>query len=167
MNPCIRDVHWNKPSSGRLKLNTDVAISQSSNAMGLGWVLRDDHGRFLAAKNVRMPGVYMVKEAEALTLREALSWLKNTGMGAVDVEMDSQLVYHAIHASSFNSAFGYLIDDIREIASEINDVVFYFVKRPANCAAHSVAREAFSESGCGEWFDIPPSFLVDILLLLH
>ncbi|XP_019166893.1 PREDICTED: uncharacterized protein LOC109162664 [Ipomoea nil] len=131
--------------------------------MELGWVLRDDSGGFLAAKNVLVTGTYLVKEAEALCVREALSWLKATGLGGVDVEMDSQLVCNAIHSVSFGSAFGNLVDDVKELASEIEDVEFYFVKRSANRAAHCVSREAFSESGCGEWLDSPPSFLVNIL----
>ncbi|XP_019163182.1 PREDICTED: uncharacterized protein LOC109159537 [Ipomoea nil] len=32
-------VSWSKPAHGRLKLNTDVALRQESNEMGLGWVL--------------------------------------------------------------------------------------------------------------------------------
>ncbi|XP_019186549.1 PREDICTED: uncharacterized protein LOC109181254 [Ipomoea nil] len=52
---------------------------------------------------------------------------------------------------------------VKELASQIGDVNFRFVKRSANCAAHTVAREAFSVSGCGEWFDTLPSFLVSVL----
>ncbi|XP_019157207.1 PREDICTED: protein FAR1-RELATED SEQUENCE 5-like [Ipomoea nil] len=77
-----------------------------------GWVLRDDNGVFLAAKN-EDPGLYMAKEAEALSIREALS------------------------------CFGFLIEDIKVLASEIVDVEFYCVKRSANSAAHIVARRPF------------------------
>ncbi|XP_031122526.1 uncharacterized protein LOC116025437 [Ipomoea triloba] len=154
---------WVRPARGRIKLNTDAAIDTTNNAMGLGWILRDDEGNFLATKNVRITGSNTVREAEAICLREALSWLKDTGMGAADVEMDSQLVFHAISYTSFYSTFGLLVDDIKELASSINDVEFRFVKRFANCVAHTVAREALSMSGCGEWFDIPPIFLVNCL----
>ncbi|XP_019174278.1 PREDICTED: uncharacterized protein LOC109169844 [Ipomoea nil] len=157
-------VHWKKPRLGRLKLNTDVSGRQEDGQMGLGWVLRgDDNGGFLAAKNVLVAGTYLVKEAEALCVREALSWLKATGLGRVEVEMDSQLVCNAIRSVSFSSAFGYLVDDVKDLASEIEGVEFYFVKRSVNRAAHSVSREAFSVSGCGEWLDSPPSFLVNFL----
>ncbi|XP_019194791.1 PREDICTED: uncharacterized protein LOC109188616 [Ipomoea nil] len=154
---------WSKPPHGRLKLNTDAALMEGSRMMSFGWVLRDDFGNFLAAKNMLVPGVYMVKEAEILSIRDALSWLKNTGMGAVDVETDCQVVYNAIRAPSFNFAFGFLVDDVRNLAMDIDDVKFGYARRSANCAAHSVASEAFSESGCGEWLDTPPSFLVNIL----
>ncbi|XP_031112096.1 uncharacterized protein LOC116016073 [Ipomoea triloba] len=53
--------------------------------------------------------------------------------------------------------FGLIVDDIKDLASLINDLEFAFVKRSANCAAHTVAREAFFESGCGECF----GFIID------
>ncbi|XP_031091006.1 uncharacterized protein LOC115996003 [Ipomoea triloba] len=161
--PRINIETWRKPSHGRLKMNTDAALDVVNNSMGLGWVLRDDEGRFLACKSLCISGCYGVKEAEALCIREALSWLKDTGMGDVDVETDSQLVYYALRSNSFNSAFGFILNDVKEVASMINGVDFCFAKRSANRAAHTVAREVVSMSGCGEWFDTPPPFLVDYL----
>ncbi|XP_019150943.1 PREDICTED: uncharacterized protein LOC109147742 [Ipomoea nil] len=159
----VNNTRWLPPPVGKLKLNSDATVNLPAGAMGYGWVLRGDDGSFFAAKNVRVSGTYSIKEAEAMSLREALSWLKNTGMGGVVVEINSQLVYNAILSSSFNSAYGFLVDDIKELASAIGDVEFQCVRRFANCAAHVVAREAFSVAGCGEWFDIPPVFLVSYL----
>ncbi|XP_031106131.1 uncharacterized protein LOC116010760 [Ipomoea triloba] len=121
----------------------------------IGWVLRYDDGRFFAAKNICMPGSFTVKETEALLL--------NTGMGSVDVEMDSQIVFNVIHSFSFNSAFGLLVDDVKELTHMIGDVNIHFVKRSANCTARTVALEAFSVTSCGEWLDTPLSFLVNCL----
>ncbi|XP_031106785.1 uncharacterized protein LOC116011363 [Ipomoea triloba] len=159
-----RLLKWKAPSPDRLKMNTDIAMDIHHNIMGLGWVLRDHHGMFLAAKAMQISGNYSVQEAEAVCIREALSWLKGTGMGDVDIETDSQLVYYALSSNPFISTFGFLIDDIKEVASMIEGVDFCFVKRSANRAAHIVAREAVSLTGCGEWFDTPPLYLVDCLL---
>ncbi|XP_019176443.1 PREDICTED: uncharacterized protein LOC109171818 [Ipomoea nil] len=131
--------------------------------MGLRWVLRDDDGRFLAANCLRIQGRYTVVEAEVLCLREALSWLRDTGMGEVDVETDSQLCIHALRSESFFSAFGFLIDDVKQVASLLQGVSFAYVRRSANRATHALAREAVSMSGPGEWFDVPPDFLVPFL----
>ncbi|XP_031121132.1 uncharacterized protein LOC116024378 [Ipomoea triloba] len=69
---------WKKPLGGRLKMKTDAAFNEANNSMGLGWVLCDDQGRFLASKSMCITGCYGVKEAEAICIREALSWLKGT-----------------------------------------------------------------------------------------
>ncbi|XP_019149927.1 PREDICTED: uncharacterized protein LOC109146734 [Ipomoea nil] len=152
---------WSLPNSGRIKLNTDAAFDEKNNKMGFDWILRDDEGQFLAAKGMCISGLYSVKEAEAVCIREALSWLKGTSMGDVDIETDSQLVYFALRSNSFISSFGFIIDDIKEVASTIDGVHFCFAKRSANRTAHTVAREAVSVLGCGEWFNNPPQFLVD------
>ncbi|XP_019158568.1 PREDICTED: uncharacterized protein LOC109155338 [Ipomoea nil] len=156
-------VRWMRPWQGWYKLNSDASLDQGTNRMGLGWVIRDDPGRFMAAKNMILDGFYRVKEAEAMGLREALSWLKGTGMGGVEIEMDSQVLFHAIRSAAFNSAFGLLVDDIKNLASDIGDVEFNCVRRSANSAAHTLARAVFSMSDCGEWLDSPPSFLVNVL----
>ncbi|XP_031107784.1 uncharacterized protein LOC116012393 [Ipomoea triloba] len=121
-------------------MNTDATLDANHNVMGLGWVLRDHLGVFLAAKAMRISGNYSVQEAEAMCVREAMSWLKGTGMGNVDVETDRQLVYYALSWNPFISAFGFFIDDVREVASTIEGVDFCFVKRSANRATHIVAR---------------------------
>ncbi|XP_019197365.1 PREDICTED: uncharacterized protein LOC109191235 [Ipomoea nil] len=135
---------WKPPQSGRWKLNTDASVNAAAGITGIGWVLRGHDGGFMAAKNVRFEGVYTINEAEAIAVREAFSWFKDTGMGDVDVETDSQTVFHSLFQHSFNSTFGLLIDDIKELAMVVDDVQFHFVKRSANTASHVVAREACS-----------------------
>ncbi|XP_019185981.1 PREDICTED: uncharacterized protein LOC109180726 [Ipomoea nil] len=151
------------PGAWELKLNTDVAMDAGNGVMGMGWIVRDEHGEFVAAKCVTYPGLYGVKEAEAVGVRETLSWVKGLGFGVIDVETDSQLVFHALTLNTYCSSFGLVVDDVKEVASQIPDVIFYFARRSANRATHALAREAVSLSGCGEWYHEPPQFLVDIL----
>ncbi|XP_019189013.1 PREDICTED: uncharacterized protein LOC109183388 [Ipomoea nil] len=146
-----------------MKLNTDAAFDSVHNIMGLGWVLRDDGGHFLAAKSIRIQGQYTIVEAEALCMREALSWLRDTGMDEVDVETDSQLYFNTLRSESFVSTFGFLTDDVKQVASMLNRVNFAYVKRSANRAVHALTREAVSMSGPEEWLDVPPNYLVPIL----
>ncbi|XP_031116510.1 uncharacterized protein LOC116020169 [Ipomoea triloba] len=159
----IRTERWSPPSQGRLKLNTDVAMSMNNSCMGMGWVIRDAQGHFVTAKAKKFDGFFSVKEAEAVSIREALSWIKEMDIGDVDIKTDSQLVFYALSSEPFNNSFGFLIDDVKEAASQIHDVVFCFVRRSANRAAHALAREAVSESSCGEWLISPPLFLVNII----
>ncbi|XP_019161023.1 PREDICTED: uncharacterized protein LOC109157626 [Ipomoea nil] len=122
---------WRPSAADRLKINTGAAFCVEENVMGLGWVLRDEDGRFLAARSTCVAGMHTVVEAEVLCLREALIWLRGTGMGNVD-------------------SFGFLVDDVKHVASMIDGVSFQYVKRSANRAALAVAREAVSVSGPGE-----------------
>ncbi|XP_031090941.1 uncharacterized protein LOC115995932 [Ipomoea triloba] len=164
MEEGVEMLKWKPPCLGRVKLNAYAAFDEGNNVMGLGWVLRDDDGRFLAAKRMCVLGKYEVKEAKAVCVREALSWMKGTSIGDVDAETDLQLVYYALCSDSFNSVFGFIIDDVKDVASMIDGVDFYFVKRSTNRASHTVAREVVSMSSCGQWFDDPPLYLVDCFL---
>lgn len=83
---------WEKPMNGWFKMNIDVALDYSRGVTGFGWIVRDDKGSFIAAKCLSVRGTYQPKEAEAIAVSEALSWLKTTNMDKVQLETDSLLV---------------------------------------------------------------------------
>lgn len=79
-----------------MKLNVDVALNQRNNTMGYGWLVRDCKGKFVAACSVPWEGNYQVVEAEAMAIREALSWLKLKEMDKVQVETNALQLYQEI-----------------------------------------------------------------------
>ncbi|XP_019161131.1 PREDICTED: uncharacterized protein LOC109157746 [Ipomoea nil] len=155
---------WQRPMLERCKLNVDAAFNGYNGRAGFGWVLRDAHGAFLAA----MAAPYGVAEdarmAEALGVREALSWLKEIGVQRVDVEIDAQEFFHAVRGEPGESYFDLVIDDIKDIASTIVDLQFLFVKRSGNQVANRIARESGSMTDRVSWFYIPPVFIVSLLI---
>ena len=80
---------WLRPEIGWLKCNIDAVIFQQEGFMGYGWVLRDDEGVVIAAKNGVMNGLVDLAMAEAMSCREALSWLKSLNISKVIVESDA------------------------------------------------------------------------------
>lgn len=62
---------------GRLKLNVDASVNRARSQTGLGWVLRNGVRGLVGAKVVSRVGCWSVREAEALRVREVLSWLKD------------------------------------------------------------------------------------------
>lgn len=63
----------------------------------VGMVLRDHCGMFLEGRTVSLTQAADVLEAEALGIREALSWVKNMEGRKVMVESDSLLAVSAIN----------------------------------------------------------------------
>ncbi|XP_031110717.1 uncharacterized protein LOC116014898 [Ipomoea triloba] len=63
---------WSKPPHGWLKLDTDASVNVGSKVSGLGFVVRDSEGAFVAAKSSTWFVSLQPKFAEALALREAL-----------------------------------------------------------------------------------------------
>lgn len=150
-----RQCKWKKPQSGWIKANVDASLKTSMNRMGFGCVLRDENGSFIAAKCTPWKGNFQVKEAEAIGVREALSWIKQLGYSYVEVEMDAANVLQEINHPFMFSPSSILIHDIKEIARSIPQANFSFVKRSANTVAHELARAACSMSECNVWFFNP------------
>lgn len=67
---------WRKPGEGWIKINTDAACMMDTNQVGVGCVVRDEHGSFLRARCNKVQGRLQPREAEAISLKEALSWMK-------------------------------------------------------------------------------------------
>lgn len=63
-----------KPPTGWIKINVDATCSQEM--VGLGCVIRDEEGNFLRARCSTLSYTMNPKEAEAMSLREGLSWTK-------------------------------------------------------------------------------------------
>lgn len=143
-----------------------ICFGIGNSVMGMGWVLRNDEGRFIGAKGTRILGNFRLNEAEAASIQEALSWIKGMGVGDVDIEIDSQLVFYALSSNSFNSSFDFIIDDVKEIASFINGEVFLFARRSANRVVHAVARKAVSMIDCNIGWTLHLCFVWTIFLLI-
>ena len=61
---------------GHIKCNFDVMVFPLDPTVGYGFILRDEAGNMIKAKNGRRHGNNDAFEAEALSCREDLSWLK-------------------------------------------------------------------------------------------
>ncbi|KAL8095164.1 hypothetical protein AgCh_036571 [Apium graveolens] len=83
------DLVWKKPKEGRVKLNTDAAVFNDG-SIGVGCVLRDAQGRFLGARSCRKAGAWTPREAEAIGMKEALSWMLTWKHNHCVVETDSK-----------------------------------------------------------------------------
>ncbi|CAH9137685.1 unnamed protein product [Cuscuta epithymum] len=149
---------WRKPPQGRLKLNIDAAVR--SNRCGLGGLVRNDAGEFVAGFGKIWQGRLSPLESELLAIREALSWIKGKGWDSVDVESDSLGAIKEIIQSSSVSSLGVIVGDIRLLFSDIS---FSYIRRSANRAAHGLARTACSMSDCVFWDDFPPSCISHVL----
>lgn len=83
--------------------------------------------------------------AEALSIKEALSWVKDKGWCKVVVESDCLNVIQAIRSKApMGSPLGQVIQACRDMLEEFNTVSLFFVKRSANMAAHELARLSYS-----------------------
>uniref|UniRef100_A0A803R596 Reverse transcriptase zinc-binding domain-containing protein n=1 Tax=Cannabis sativa TaxID=3483 RepID=A0A803R596_CANSA len=133
-----------KPTVG-IKLNVDAALFEQDLKHGFGCVIRNTEGELISVLAGAKQGKVAPEIAEALGIREALSWLKNHNYSHAVVESDSLVCVDAIRSNvKLNSGFGYIVEECKLILRSLLNVTLCFVKRSANRAAHFIARHSLS-----------------------
>ncbi|KAJ8765776.1 hypothetical protein K2173_014898 [Erythroxylum novogranatense] len=165
--PATRMVCWQPPEVGWLKVNIDAAIGSNSNFMATAAVVRDSNSRFIAAKLWKFPGRLSAKSAKAIAIKEVLSWAKLQNWDRVIIELDAKIVVQALDDDSYedSSSFGLLVCDCKSLLNEIRIAKCIFGFRSSNSAAHVLATSALFTFSLGEWFEIPPPSIVEVLAL--
>ena len=157
-------VQQNKPSPGRYKCNVDASFSNSLNKVGIGVCIRDEEGRFVLARTEWFSPIVDVDLGGAMRLLTAMQWVKDLQLLNMDFEMDSKTVVDSVHGGS-NGVSNYMaiINDCRHmLAIDLTNLDLKFIRRQANGAAHSLAKEAPSNPSFHIYSNIP-SCISDIL----
>ncbi|KAL6506664.1 hypothetical protein OROHE_022496 [Orobanche hederae] len=156
---------WHDLPSSWFYCSIDAAFFASASRTGIGIVIRDAHGSFVAAKTILFPGCERIEEGEAIGLYEALSWIKHRGMARVTFVMDSKIVHDALSSQSkYISELGAIIESCRALVREGNQFIVKWVRREANMVAHTFARMSLDFPYIHVW-DEPPNSVVDLLHL--
>lgn len=137
------DERWVAPKDNKVKVNTDAAIFSSTNCYSFAFIVRNHEGALVEAQSRCCPGNAKPEIAEALGIREALSWLKEHDHSDVDVETDCLVPVQAIRGPSILlSYFGRIIEDCKALVEVFKGrkVSVKFVKRSANHVANFIAR---------------------------
>lgn len=126
---------WECPVEGGLKVNTDATIFSDSNRYSYSLVACDQRGELLKARSSCKQGNVDPVLAEAMGVREALSWVKNKGWNAAVVETDCLAVIQEIRCSNITlSYYGRVLEECKMLLSQLKErnIALNFVKRFAN-----------------------------------
>jgi ribonuclease HI len=90
---------WQPPDEEYIKCNIDAALLSDQGCFGVGMCLRNSRGYFIKALTKwyeSVPPRSPPLGAEALGLRDAISWLGQLGLSKVHIELDCKLVVDSI-----------------------------------------------------------------------
>ncbi|XP_050238008.1 uncharacterized protein LOC126687490 [Mercurialis annua] len=149
---------WRPPEVGWVKCNVDAALFGDD--IGIGCVVRDHFGAVVQAKKMVIQGTFSPRTAEAIGIREVLSWLK--GWSKLIVESDAMDVVLGIRNPDREDS-DVVVCDCADMAKQFHNLKFCFVRRSANRAAHVMAHNARFTSGHQEWFLNCPEFLSSVI----
>ncbi|KAL2513944.1 RNase H domain-containing protein [Forsythia ovata] len=106
--------------------------SKINRRLGLVLSFETIWGHFVAARVIPVQGIVDPFIAEALGVREALSWIKYKFPEVRTIEMDTLLVHSALqNDGGNNSYFGILIEECRLLARDLPNLKFKWVRRSA------------------------------------
>ena len=141
-------------------------VFQASSRVGFWLVLRDEAGGFIAAKAGSFPGLEDPFIAEALSCREALSWIKERDMHNVIIESYCLLVFLALSREVSDCSYGgSIIKECKVLARDLVNCKFSFACRFANRVAQCLARGSDSLSEFRSWESVPPPSICNDLAL--
>lgn len=157
---CSGTRKWQTPPTGWFKINVDATIFPDG-WVGLGCVVRDSYGRFLRAKCGRIEGRWQPREAEALGMKEALSWSKQLSLDHCIFESDSKVLVEACKENRGESYFHTIVSDCVQLSKHFEHVQIVFASRSVNKVAHLLA--TYSLADLREWDENPPEFINHVL----
>ncbi|XP_062080209.1 uncharacterized protein LOC133784961 [Humulus lupulus] len=121
----------------------DRSFDLSLDRFSFALVARNQEGGLLEARASCIGGLVEPEFAEAIGIREALSWIKDKNWHKVEVESDSLVSIQAIRSPTvLLSYFGRIVHECRQLLLDLihHEMSIKFVKRSANAVAHSLAR---------------------------
>ncbi|XP_073279568.1 uncharacterized protein [Primulina huaijiensis] len=149
---------WRKPMEEFFKCNVDAGFGSDKRSFGIGMVIRDSNGSFIVSRTNFHDGAALVKEAEALAIHEALSWIKELGYDKVIVETDSKISEDEVHSEEpYFTEFGLTISACRALIRNQSSLKFGNVRRQANRAAHTLVKTALQQACFGTTYVTPIS----------
>ncbi|XP_074337663.1 uncharacterized protein LOC141674859 [Apium graveolens] len=92
-------VTWQAPMHNRVKINTDATLFSDINRFSHAQVVRDHNGELVEAMSRCHQGTISPEAAEAMGIREALSWVKQKQKQDVVIETDYLVVVQWIRSS--------------------------------------------------------------------
>ncbi|KAL4325014.1 hypothetical protein GQ457_11G023740 [Hibiscus cannabinus] len=122
-------IHWKAPPLSVIKFNFDAAFNQQSR----------------------------LSTSEAIACKQAVQFAKELGFSNVVIEGDSLTVLKKIISCALDrSILAPIVFDIKELSLDFHSIIFSFVRRDANNAAHVLARECRSIQTPCYWIEEAP-----------
>ena len=160
----MKQVRWEKPQVGWVKLNTDGAARSDVDRSGCGGIIRDEHGQWITGFSRRI-GAANSFIAELWGLRDGLHLCCCRNLDSLEVEVDAKVILDALlNLDYVNHIVLPLLDDCRTLATRFRRICFKHCYREANVCVDKLAGLGANQSLDFIVFQSPP---VDILTFLE
>ena len=156
-------VTWIPPPANSLKINFDGALFKDINKVGLGVIIRDNHGQVLASLSEQIQLPCSSNLVEAIAAARAISFAHDLSLSNYILEGDSDMVIKALKRNDDSlSYFGHILA-LAKTLTDVNCITFSHTRRIGNAVAHNQAKHARYVIGFKVWMEDVPSHLHSVL----
>ncbi|XP_027155450.1 uncharacterized protein LOC113777063 [Coffea eugenioides] len=135
--------HWIRPNAGFVKANFDGAVFMDDKSSGVGVIIRDDKGSFIAGLSKKNLGILEPNVVESYAAKHAIQLLHDLGFNKIVLEGDSQKVIKMLdRLESNDSSCGLLIDDTIVLCQDFMCWEVSWISRSFNVPTHTLAKYA-------------------------
>ncbi|KAK2659191.1 hypothetical protein Ddye_005724 [Dipteronia dyeriana] len=145
-------VHWVPPIGDLYKINTYATLNVNENIVGMGDVIRNQHGGVMGSTVQCLEACFSPALGEAVDLLRGIEFAVDLGTLPVVIESKAWGVVELINSGSMNfTEIGLVCSDIvSRLRNGLITRVFY-VPRNANTVAHSLAKLAITVDNDRFW----------------
>ena len=159
----LKQVRWEKPCNGWLKLNTDWSSLGNPGLAGGGGLLRDEYGNWIGGFSRRI-GLANSFTAELWALRDGLLLCRQLNVQAVAIELDASAIVDAVnHQSAANTIVSSIMDDCKFLMNQFPQATITHVYREANKSADWLASYGQKLDSDFVLWNGPPVDLIPVL----
>ncbi|XP_071909630.1 uncharacterized protein [Coffea arabica] len=163
--PQTARLRWSAPPSLHFKINFDAAISTAQTIFGIGVVVRDHEGSFMAGLAKKFVGSVSVEIAEAHVAREVVYLARNLMIPSFILEGDAASIIKLIlHKENILSDLGLILEDIYLALLDQLCIDVKWIPIEANKVAHILANRAKNANPYKSLWNAPPNFVKQIVL---
>ena len=160
----IKQVRWEKPSTGWVKLNTNGSANVSLGVAEGGGLIRDDRGNWIVGYS-RKIGKTNSFLAETWALRDGLLLCIQLNLNAIMVELDAKALVDALKNPSYaNTIVSSLFNDCKRLAAQIPQLSIKHIYRETNRCADHLANVGSDQSLDFSFYFCPPVDLVPLVM---
>jgi hypothetical protein len=155
---------WECPPSGRLKMNIDGAYHVGVAKGGMGFVVRDEHGQFVAALARHLPYASSALQVVLEACRTGMLVAIHQGWSKIDIECNyMELVAMMDNPCEDRSYVGCIVEDCKKYRTAFTSCQFGHIYRKANGVALRLAHIANWSTMDEYWLVEAPSIIEDVL----
>ena len=153
------------PGASTLKLNVDGSFLSSNNIGGIGGVLRDEMGEFIAGFSYKRNFVSSPQHIELLAIKEGILFLQVLEISNITLDRNCLLAVQAIQSKEEDCSFlGSLVEDIKDLLKASPTISVHHASRTTNFVVHRLASFSYESNVQQEWFSIAPDFILDAFM---